>query len=52
MDGGALMNQCIHSIDLLRWMLGDGATEVMAYTDNLNHPYIQGRGPGARAGAL
>lgn len=21
MDGGALMNQCIHSIDLLRWML-------------------------------
>ena len=41
MDGGALMNQCIHSIDLLRWMLGDGVTEVMAYTDNLNHPYIQ-----------
>ena len=39
--GGALMNQCIHSIDLLRWMLGDGVTEVMAYTDNLNHPYIQ-----------
>ena len=26
-DGGALMNQCIHSIDLLRWMLGDGVTE-------------------------
>ena len=22
-DGGALMNQCIHGIDLLRWMLGD-----------------------------
>lgn len=21
-DGGALMNQCIHNIDLLRWMLG------------------------------
>ena len=41
MDGGALMNQCIHSIDLLRWMLGDGVTEVIAYTDNLNHPYIQ-----------
>ena len=22
-DGGALMNQCIHAIDLLRWMMGD-----------------------------
>lgn len=22
MDGGALMNQCIHNIDLLRWMMG------------------------------
>ncbi|MEG0798721.1 MAG: Gfo/Idh/MocA family oxidoreductase [Acidaminococcaceae bacterium] len=39
-DGGALMNQCIHNIDLLRWMLGDDITEVMAYTDNLKHPYI------------
>ena len=40
-DGGALMNQCIHNIDLLRWMMGDGVDEVMAYTDNLNHAYIQ-----------
>lgn len=40
-DGGALMNQCIHNIDLLRWMMGDGVREVMAYTDNLEHPYIQ-----------
>ena len=40
-DGGALMNQCIHNIDLLRWMMGDEVREVMAYTDNLNHPYIQ-----------
>ena len=22
-DGGVLMNQCIHNIDLLRWMMGD-----------------------------
>ncbi|MDO4204130.1 MAG: Gfo/Idh/MocA family oxidoreductase, partial [Selenomonadaceae bacterium] len=22
-DGGALMNQCIHGIDLLRWMMGE-----------------------------
>jgi predicted dehydrogenase len=40
-DGGALMNQCIHNIDLLRWMMGDEITEVMAYTDRLNHPYIE-----------
>lgn len=40
-DGGALMNQCIHNIDLLRWMLGGEVDEVFAYTDNLNHKYIQ-----------
>lgn len=40
-DGGALMNQCIHNIDLLRWMMGDEVDEVCAYTDNLNHPFIQ-----------
>ena len=38
-DGGALMNQCIHNIDLLRWMMGDEIDEVFAYTDNLNHFY-------------
>ena len=40
-DGGALMNQCIHNIDLLRWMMGDEVDEVCAYTDNLNHDYIE-----------
>jgi len=40
-DGGALMNQCIHNIDLLRWMMGDEITEVMAYTDRLNHDFIE-----------
>lgn len=40
-DGGALMNQCIHNIDLLRWMMGDAVTEVSAYTDNLRHPFIE-----------
>lgn len=40
-DGGALMNQCIHNIDLLRWMMGDEIEEVSAYTDNLNHDYIE-----------
>ncbi len=39
-DGGALMNQCIHNIDLLRWMMGNEIDEVYAYTDKLNHDYI------------
>jgi UDP-N-acetyl-2-amino-2-deoxyglucuronate dehydrogenase len=39
-DGGALMNQCIHNIDLLRWMMGDEITEVIGMTDNLNHEFI------------
>lgn len=40
-DGGALMNQCIHNIDILRWMMGNEVDEVFAYTDQLNHDYIQ-----------
>lgn len=40
-DGGALMNQCIHNIDLLRWMMGDEIEEVMGMTDRLKHPYIE-----------
>lgn len=40
-DGGALMNQCIHNIDLLRWMMGGEVVEVVGMTDNLIHEYIQ-----------
>lgn len=40
-DGGALMNQCIHNIDLLRWMMGNQIVEVVGMTDNLNHQYIE-----------
>lgn len=40
-DGGALMNQCIHNIDLLRWMMGDEVVEVIGMTDKLNHSYIE-----------
>lgn len=40
-DGGALMNQCIHNIDLLRWMMGDEIVEVVGMTDNLKHPSIE-----------
>lgn len=35
------MNQCIHNIDLLRWMMGDEVEEVFGMTDRLNHPYIE-----------
>lgn len=34
------MNQCIHNIDLLRWMMGDEITEVCGMTDRMNHDYI------------
>ncbi len=40
-DGGCLMNQCIHNIDLLRWMMGDEVEEVMAYTDQIEHDYLE-----------
>nr|WP_240949823.1 MULTISPECIES: Gfo/Idh/MocA family oxidoreductase [unclassified Psychrobacillus] len=40
-DGGALMNQCIHNIDLLRWMMGDEIVEVVGMTDNLMHGFIE-----------
>lgn len=40
-DGGALMNQCIHDIDLLRWMMGDEIDQVVGMTDRLMHDYIE-----------
>ncbi|MBU8915096.1 Gfo/Idh/MocA family oxidoreductase [Bacillus sp. FJAT-29953] len=40
-DGGALMNQCIHNIDLLRWMMGDEIVEVVGMTDNMRHSFIE-----------
>lgn len=39
-DGGCLMNQCIHGIDLLRWMMGDDATEVYGVTRQQHHGYL------------
>ncbi len=33
-DGGTLMNQCIHGIDLLQWCLGGEPDTVMAMTGN------------------
>ncbi len=40
-DGGALMNQCIHNIDLLCWMMGNEMIEVVGMTDNLMHSFIE-----------
>lgn len=40
-DGGALMNQCIHGIDLLRWMMGDEVEEVYGATRQQLHPYLE-----------
>lgn len=40
-DGGALMNQCIHGIDLLRWMMGDEIEEVFGQTRQQFHNYIE-----------
>jgi len=40
-DGGVLMNQCIHNIDILRWMMGDDIIEVVGMTDRLNHDFIE-----------
>jgi predicted dehydrogenase len=41
MDGGTIMNQCAHNIDLLQWMLGGDVQEIFAMTENYNHPYIE-----------
>lgn len=40
-DGGCLMNQCIHGIDLLRWMLGDEVEEVYGATRQQFHDYLE-----------
>lgn len=38
--GGALMNQAIHSVDLLLWLMGP-VTEVSAYTATMAHERIE-----------
>lgn len=38
--GGALMNQAIHSVDLLLWMMGDAA-QVCGFTATLAHERIE-----------
>lgn len=40
-DGGALMNQCIHGIDLLRWMMGSEVVSVYGQTRRQLHSYLE-----------
>ena len=40
-DGGCLMNQCIHGIDLLRWMMGGEVNTVYGIIRQQQHPYIE-----------
>ena len=40
-DGGCLMNQCIHGIDLLRWMMGGEIVSVYAQTRQRLHDYLE-----------
>ena len=37
-DGGTLMNQCIHGIDLLQWIMGEDAVRVQAVTRRFTRP--------------
>lgn len=39
-DGGAMMNQCIHDIDLLLWIFG-APKRIRAWTANRTHRYIE-----------
>lgn len=40
-DGGCLMNQCIHGIDLLLWMCGGKVKSVYGRTRQAFHSYIE-----------
>lgn len=40
-DGGCLMNQCIHGIDLMRWMMGGEIVQVYGQTRQRFHEYLE-----------
>lgn len=40
-DGGCLMNQCIHGIDLLIWLLGGEVSRVYGTTRKQLHDYLE-----------
>ncbi|MBN2396449.1 MAG: Gfo/Idh/MocA family oxidoreductase [Candidatus Atribacteria bacterium] len=39
LDGGCLMNQCIHNIDLLQWMAPSEIQSIYGQVRNFLHPY-------------
>ena len=41
LDGGCLLNQCMHNIDLLQWMIGNEVDNVFGQTGNYLHSYIE-----------
>ena len=41
LDGGCLINQCTHNIDLLQWMIDSEIDSVYGQMGNYMHPYIQ-----------
>ncbi len=48
-DGGCLMNQCIHGIDLLRWMMGDDIESVSGTISQRFHDYMEAEDIGVAA---
>lgn len=40
-DGGCLMNQCIHGIDLLRWLMGGEVKRITGVTRQRFHDYLE-----------
>jgi len=40
-DGGTLMNQCIHGLDLLRYLAGPDIDYMYALLGNREHPYLE-----------
>ena len=38
--GGVMVNQTVHQLDLLQWMMGP-IEEVFGYWDNFNHPSVE-----------
>ena len=39
--GGALMNQAIHNVDLLQWLMGRAVTHITGFTARLAHERIE-----------
>jgi len=38
--GGVLVNQAVHQLDVLQWLMGP-VIELFGYAENINHPFIE-----------